>query len=288
MLLSQLVGEFIIAKRAQRLSVHTISDYSLTLKRFQNFIGDVNVDAISFQDVASFLASFDVSKKTVLNYWVALASMWSYAVKQKIVVENIVYRVVPPKPEKREVIPFSSSEFFLLLSACQSGKNSLRDYAILLVLLDTGVRASELCSLRVRDYSGYSILVFGKGSKERELPLSKKSLEALDFYLSSRNVVDRDFLFVSGSGFSFGRHALRLMLVRLGKRAGVRKVYAHKFRHTFSITFLRGGGNVYALQKILGHTTLEMCLRYLAVSRSDIFEAHRSASPVMLFTAPRP
>lgn len=283
MLLSKLAGEFLQSKRAQCLSVHTLSDYSLTLKRFQNFTGDVQLEAITFQDVAAFLASLDVGKKTVLNHWAGLASMWTYCVKQGIVSENVVHRVTPPRPEQRVIVPFTSSEFFFLVASAKTGNNFLRDYAVLVVLLDTGARASELCSLQFRNYSGNSILVFGKGAKERELPLSDKTLEVINVYIQSRTAGDRDPLFATDEGTSLNRHSLRLMLNRIGKRGGVRKVHAHRFRHTFAITFLRNGGNVYALQKMLGHTTLEMCLRYLAIAQSDIFDAHRIASPFKAF-----
>ena len=76
------------------------------------------------------------------------------------------------------------------------------------------------------------------------------------------------------------RDVLIKLLVRMGQRAGVANVHPHRFRHTFAINFLRNGGNAYALQMMLGHSTMEMVKRYLALAQADVEAAHRQASPV--------
>ena len=76
------------------------------------------------------------------------------------------------------------------------------------------------------------------------------------------------------------RHRLLKQLQSIGKRAGVDNVHPHRFRHTFAISFLRNGGNVYTLQMLLGHSTLDMCKKYLNIAQADLESAHRLASPV--------
>jgi site-specific recombinase XerD len=76
------------------------------------------------------------------------------------------------------------------------------------------------------------------------------------------------------------RHTLRRLINRLGERAAVPGANVHRFRHTFGISFLRNGGQIFALQRILGHASLEMVRRYLAIAQADVERAHQDASPV--------
>lgn len=87
-------------------------------------------------------------------------------------------------------------------------------------------------------------------------------------------------MFVVESGRAFRRDRLLKLLQRIGQRAGVTGVTVHRFRHTFAIQYLRNRGDPYTLQKMLGHSTLDMTRRYLAIAQSDVDSAHRLASPV--------
>jgi integrase/recombinase XerD len=158
--------------------------------------------------------------------------------------------------------------------------------------LDTGVRASELCSLDIGDVdlsAGHAIvqskgrLNSGEG-KGRPIRVSPTTIKALHRYLVERNVLDEQHadrpLFATRDGRRFERRYLAKHLRRLGRRAGVRGVYAHRFRHTFAINYLRNGGDIYTLQDLLGHTSLDMVRRYLHIAQVDIDSAHRRASPV--------
>ncbi|MBN2004672.1 MAG: site-specific integrase [Anaerolineae bacterium] len=89
-------------------------------------------------------------------------------------------------------------------------------------------------------------------------------------------------LFASDDGdtIPLNRNALYRLLSRLGKRAGVNNCHPHRFRHTFAIEFLRNGGDIYSLQRMMGHSTLEMVKTYLSIVQSDIENTHRRASPV--------
>lgn len=176
---------------------------------------------------------------------------------------------------------------------CTNGlKHQLRDQAILLCLVDTGIRATELCELRMKDVSivGREIDVFGKGSKERTLPMSEDTAKAIDDYLANERGSASALapLFASHTDDALDRGSLRQLIQRIGERAGVRNAHPHRFRHTFAINFLRNGGDPYSLQVILGHSTMEMVKEYLALAQADLEAAHRKASPVMIWKLGKP
>lgn len=161
----------------------------------------------------------------------------------------------------------------------------VRDRAIVLMLLDTGCRASELCDLLVGDVdikTGATQIRRGKGDKGRTVYLGNLAREVLWRYVSKRkDARPGDPLFETSKRQALDRNALRKMLQTAGQRAGiVERVTPHRLRHTFAINYLRNGGDVYTLQRLLGHSGMEMVRRYLALAETDIAEAHRRASPV--------
>jgi site-specific recombinase XerD len=166
-----------------------------------------------------------------------------------------------------------------LLEAATAGQNPLRDRAMILLLLDTGLRASELCGLRVEDVSwpGRRLVVTGKADKERYLRFSPVTLEAVQASLAGRRSGP---LFCNRQHTALDRHAVRLLFRRLGLRAGVLRCHPHRMRHTFAIQFLRNEGNVYALQAAMGHSTLDMVKWYLEIVQADIDVQMDKASPV--------
>lgn len=278
------IAEYMSARRAERLSERTLEDYSLTYKRFLAFIGpDARFDEITAGRIREFIGSLDsnLSKKTVLNVHVALSSLWTWAVREKYAVDHIVRRVTPPKPEERSILPLSDVEVKKLLATLEKDKE--RNRAIILFLLDTGVRASELSSLTIEDIEGEYVKIFGKGSKERRVAMSRRTMRALVDYLSQRGKISpKAPVFVVGpDGIRpISRHTLRKMLARLGERAGVPNVHPHRFRHTMAVTYLRNGGDAISLQKVLGHSTLDMVKTYVQLAEDDLREIHRRASPV--------
>jgi len=164
-----------------------------------------------------------------------------------------------------------------------------RDKAMILVLLDTGLRASELCSLLIGDYEAQTGKVQirhgvgggAKGKKGRTVYLGKTARKALWRYLVDReDGEDPDApLFLGRYSRPLNRDALRQVIASLGEKASINKAYPHRFRHTFAITYLRSGGDLFSLQRLLGHATLEMVQHYARLADIDVEQAHRRASP---------
>lgn len=295
------IEDFFIFKRAQRLSATTLLDYRGILNKFCMFIGEnTDVDSITSKEITHYLSSLNVSKKRVKNVYITLSSFWNWAAESGVCQEHVLRSIKPPKPEKRVVAPLEQEEVIAMLASISNGKsleygrpgkhscrntlsevNALRDKAILLFLLDTGTRASELCNARIRDIGIIGVNVFGKGAKERVVPLSDSTRSAVGAYIATRKAKPDDYIFVTMRKSHLTRDALRQIIERIARRAGVAKAHPHKFRHTFAINFLRNGGDAFALQAILGHETLDMVKRYLAIAKTDIQRAHAKASPVM-------
>ena len=298
--LSQTLLGYTLAANARRLSPCTLAEYTNTYRKLQAFLpDDPPLAAITIGQIRAFLDSLsNLSKKSLLNAHTDLSALWAWALREQIVARNIIRDVDPPRPEIREIIPFTEADVRALVGACDRTRaytrpgqrpcanarpTYLRDRAIILLLLDTGMRATELCRLRVyqADLKNQRLVVEGKGDKERMLPISSRTAQALWKYLATRSSPPSgSILFATIHERGLDRQQLRHLVERIGIRAGVDDVHPHRFRHTFAITFLRNGGNVYALQRILGHSTMEMVKRYLSIAQVDIETAHRDASPV--------
>lgn len=161
-----------------------------------------------------------------------------------------------------------------------------RDRAIILMLIDTGVRASELCGLKRDDLNmaASSARILGKGQKERVIQIGKRATKALWPLLTNVPQGEgAEYVFTVGpvtDARPMSRYVLLRQIKRIGERAGVAHVYPHRFRHTFAITYLRNGGDLFTLQELLGHSDLAMVRRYARIAQIDCARAHAKASPV--------
>jgi len=297
---SAAIDGYILHAEARKLSSHTISDYTTTYSLLLRFLGaDPLVQDITPDDIREFLSSRPVKAKTALNYHTGLSAFWKWAKAEGVAPENIMREVIAPKPEQVDVQPFSLEDVRALLAACdysrpysRPGKRecvhrrptALRDRAIMMTLLDTGLRASELCDLEIRDLDQRNkriIVRSGKGSKARTVYIGATTASVLWKYLSARtDSYVNEPLFASEHGYPISRHSLRRMIVIAGERAGVSNAHPHRFRHTFAIQFLRSSGNVFTLQRLLGHSTMDMVKTYLQLADQDDSDNHRRASPV--------
>jgi len=284
---------------ARRLSINTIKDYQGTFRKFSAWLGeDVPLASITRTQVKGFLADQKVGKKTLLNYHVGLSALWTWAQSENIVEVQIIRKIRRPRPEQKDIIPYTESDVRAMLGSLYKSQtydrpgnritshtlsHAERHRAILLLLVDTGIRAGELCGLDIHqaDLRNNHVTVFGKGSKERQIPMSGITGKAIWRYLTQRaesNIGEP--LFTTEQGRRLTVYRLRDIIENIADRAAVPGATCHRFRHTFAINYLRNGGDVYSLQKILGHSTLQMCKRYLAIAQTDLDRAHQQASPV--------
>jgi integrase/recombinase XerC len=198
--------------------------------------------------------------------------------------KNPMLKVKPPKVAMEPLEPISIQDVRALTGTCQRGKfTGDRDRAIFLFLLDTWARAQELCNTVIQDAdlnTGSVAILFGKGGKTRTVFLGRKTRRALRCYLRLRHD-HSPALFVSANGDRLTYNGLRLLLDRRAKLAKLaNKPTLHDFRRAFALNMLRNGANIFALQRLMGHSDLEIMRRYLAQNDQDIQLAHMRGGPV--------
>ena len=280
------ICEFLVAKQVERLSKNTLESYTIVLGQFERFMGaDIQINQIAIADIRNYLGSLTKAKpKTIINTHAVLSSLWTWAIGEGVCIEHIVRKIQPPKPDQLQVKPLSRDDVMKLMAAAEADDRAMVK-ALLLTMIDTGVRASEVTGLRIKDLKGSTISVFGKGAKWRDVPLSRRTMQALIIYLDQRGPMSqKDPLFPSLESESghepMSRHGLLKLIYRLGRKAGVPDVHPHKFRHTFALNYLINGGDAISLQKLLGHTSLDMVKRYVNLANDNLQEIHQRASPV--------
>ncbi|MFC2004724.1 tyrosine-type recombinase/integrase [Chloroflexota bacterium] len=166
------------------------------------------------------------------------------------------------------------------------GRSGARNFAILISLFDTGLRASELANITLTalNLEDGLIKVMGKGAKERVVPIGKFTQLTLWSYIDKVRpepaIPDRNNLFLSSNGKNITVNTIKLIFSRLSKNSGVKRLHAHLCRHTFAINYLLNGGDIFSLKEILGHTTLEMVNHYLHFTSSQITAQHHKYSPM--------
>ena len=162
-----------------------------------------------------------------------------------------------------------------------------RNYAMVLLMLDSGLRIGEVITARLSDLDlrERRVRVMGKGRKEREVPFGQKTARALLRYSETArpspvNPGDT-FLFLSVDGYPLTRNAMEGIIRRMRKSSGVDKLHGHLFRHTFAVNYLAAGGDVETLRRILGHESLEVTKRYLSgLSSAQVRAMYDNYSPV--------
>jgi integrase/recombinase XerD len=190
---------------------------------------------------------------------------------------------IRPLKEPCLVLPtFTNTQVRQLVAWRPKGKYERRLHLLTLFLLDTGCRISEALNLRVReiDFDNLLVTLDGKGAKQRIVPISFELRKALFRHRKESNVTMDQLLFANRTQTELSRNNMRrdvkLLCRKLGFDAPARTL--HSFRHTFAVNYLRRGGSVFHLQKVLGHSTLEMTRRYANLVTADLQAVHERVS----------
>lgn len=285
----------------------TIDGYLPAIKKVIAFLDDPDAEDVTIWQLEAFLVHLrdtGVSESTRQYYWKVIKSYFSWASKRKgLGIERPDDELEMPTVPEPDVQPYTEREIKLLLKACKETEEAetvnrdsykakrptaLRDQCLILVLLDTGIRVSELCRIQYKDINlnnqSIHIRAFetGKKSKDRIVYVGANTMAVL-WKMAAENDDPENYVFYSTAhirNYPLNRNAVDHLLKRLGKKVGIQNCGAHRFRHTFAVQYLRNGGDIYTLKRLIGHSSLRMVQRYLQLSEADSQAAHRKASPV--------
>lgn len=299
LLLSQALQGFYMARRADGYSPDTLAQYDWALSRLLKFTQDKPIQQITIDDARRFIVYMqtdygNLSPASIFHAWKAIRALYKWLTAETGI-SNVMQNLKQPPYQHNEIIPLASSDIDKLLSTAakidretfnQRVPQGERNRMIILFLLDTGVRVGELCRLNLEDVNMETCEVTVRPfrssvkSKPRTVYIGKRVQKELWKYLLNREKIKHDPLFLSAHDRRLTPDAVKHLLDRIAKRAQVSHVHPHIFRHTFAIQYLRNNGDIFTLQRLLGHSSLEMVRRYLSLAQSDIETAHRRASPV--------
>lgn len=289
------VREFLDALSVEKgLSKNTLLAYSRDLKHYLDFLKKKKVsswDSVTRREIMDFLLyekDRGLEPVSIARSLVAVRMLHRFLAEEGKIPENVTDALEAPKLWKHLPEALNSSEIEQLLKAPDSRKLAgLRDLAMLELLYATGLRASELSSLKVSqlDLEGGSLRVLGKGSKERMVPVGKKAREVLTRYLKrSRTEWAKDDtgdrLFISHVGRPLSRQTVWGILKKHAKTCGIKKkIYPHILRHSFATHLLENGADLRVVQELLGHADIATTQIYTHLDKSRLKGIHKKFHP---------
>jgi integrase/recombinase XerC len=268
---------FINALSGKNRSAATIRAYQTDIQQFIVFLHSISVSAGTPKDVLkvdileylSFLAKKDLTGVARARKLSALREYFRFLEGIGEIAKSPTSGVETPKREKNGRQVLRSDEYTKMLSLAGAKP---RDYAILQVFLQTGIRVSELANLRLEciDFIKPAITVRGKGSVEREIALEKKGVHALKSYLAVRPESVSKRVFLNYQGDPISERGIRKLVVKYRKEAGItKKASCHTFRHTFATCKAEKGVPAYQLQQWLGHANLNTTQIYIHLGKQN-------------------
>jgi integrase/recombinase XerD len=288
---------------------HTLEAYRRDLNRYASALrarGHRDIGDVSTQDVADFLAGLregdtehpPLAASSAGRAVVAVRGLHAFALAEGLAAEDPARSVRPPAPPRRLPKAISIPDVERLIAAAGTGPAALRDSALLELLYGTGARISEVVGLDVDDLrlSGESrsaqmpatVLLSGKGGKQRLVPIGSYARDAMEAYLirarpalaaASGRAAPGPALFLNARGGRLTRQGAWGALRNAAERAGITEVSPHVLRHSFATHLLDGGADVRVVQELLGHASVTTTQVYTLVTVDKLREVYAAAHP---------
>jgi len=276
---------FLTALRGQNYSPKTLRAYGDDLRQFLGWVAQQRVDwdhprrfgRVDIEGFMSYLAGQRMTGVTRVRKLAALRKFFTFLTENRLIAGNPAVTVKGARREEKEPGILYKEQYKALL---YEASDHVRDYAIIMTFLQTGIRLSELVNLRVDDVDlEHRILTVrqGKGKKDRQIPLVDEAVKALRNYLRYRNtelILDDDIFFLAKNGTSLNVSSVKYLVAKYVKKAGIRKkVSVHTLRHTFGAHKADKQMGIATLQELMGHKKKETTLKYIHLAKTNLRQA---------------
>jgi len=288
-------------KNEKNYSNNTVISYKNDLLQLLNYLKDYKIikknniqyiDRSIMRKYIVYLKKCDYSVRSICRKISTVRSFFKFLSREGIVDINPTINLITPKIKKK-LPSFLYLEEINKLIETPTGHtiSGIRDRAILELLYGTGMRVGELVNLNISDIDLYekTVRVFGKGSKERILPLGNPSIKAVKKYLTVRNIFrknisinknDLDALFLNRFGGRLSARSIRRLIIKYMKIAGLnKKISPHVLRHSFATHLLGGGADLRSVQELLGHESLSTTQIYTHITKERLKVIYKKSHP---------
>jgi integrase/recombinase XerD len=276
------------------LSKNTVSSYEFDLRKFHDFLlsRGKGFPLFSRGDIVDFiehLRNKKYSLSSICRFISSIKGLCHYLILEDVIREDPAENLQTPKRWERIPKSLSMSEIQSLLesglSRDMSDPTAMRDYAMFQLLYSSGLRVSELISLKIEDihFEAGFLRVLGKGSKERVVPVNIRTVELLKKYVSQERMKilkkrNSPYLFITNRGKPMTRQRFWQTLKILGKKLGI-DISPHAVRHSFATHLLEGGADLRSLQKMLGHADISTTQIYTKVTTDRLKQVYTKHHP---------
>jgi len=278
---SQAIDEFLVIKKAG--TIRTYQDYAYRCRIIHQIAKMANISGkrlaeINVIDLSNAVVILDQPESfpnlgpTTRNKIIAcMGTIFRAYIQMGRISNNPVIHLPKRRATPRQAKPFTGDELQALLNVEPVSPVQFRDKAMVYVMADAGLRANELLSLKITDWNGQVISISkGKGGKPRQVSIGNVTRQILDEYVRNYRVPGSEYLFVTNCGKSLNIHSLNKRIQAYQKKADIAHASPHRFRATFATNFAKiSNGNLFQLQALLGHATLDMSRKYVQLAAAD-------------------
>lgn len=277
---------FIRSMTANNRSANTVTAYSTDIRQFLTYLQETDGTLthprqVERNHITEYLAHLSdlgrtgVTRARKLN---AIREYFTFLTAEAVISQSPASTIAMPKKEKKKKTYLRQDEYNHLLAVAG---NNPRDFAIIQIFLQTGIRVSELIAIQLGDLdlNNKTIKIHGKGKKERTIDLEKKGIQAIKSYLAVRKHSSDTHLFLNYEGNGFSVRGIRKIVDKYLLQADIQKqIGCHGLRHTFATAKARKGINAFQLKEWLGHERITTSLEYVHLSEMDTHIAMEQTS----------